>query len=451
MRGVGEHGGTRAQAAGGVRPIDGIANRRPVGRVEDPAYLSYPEPSQLEARVGRAEHERRLAVAAAAIAEPIELLIHLDFGEGRALHRARGAGVALDAASRSTLDYVRREVDLVATRLRDRRRLSRLVLLGDTALHAPSELRSFLAAVVARFPPLAFAEASVDLDLRITTEPHLDALASFGFDRAWVGVEDPARYTPADTDSMARALQRARRSGFTSIGVDLSCGLAHHDADTFVAGASAAAALGFDRIAIRAAVEQPLPGIDLAARGLLVAGGYQPIGLDTFVRAQDLLAAARDAGILRRALGGYTAVGAGDVIGVGAAARSEVAGAVFQNAIDLGAYEDALADFRLATACGLVLERDDGIRRRILHDLLCHGRIDWSEIESGFGVEIADVFAEDLERLRWFAEEGLVRVTSRDVEVLPPGRLVARHIAACFDRRRDRPARGATLHFRPRH
>ena len=346
------------------------------------------------------------------------------------------------------LDYVRRELDLIATRLRDRRRVSRLLVIGAPVLFAPRELRSFIAHLVSRFPPLAFAELGVAIDPRVATEPHLDTFAGFGFDRAWIGVDDPAG-SAVETDLMARGLARARRAGFSSLGIDLACGLSDQTTESFAGTIATAIDLGFDRITLRPArAGLELCGLVATAHECLVAAGYAPIGLDTFARATDVLAAARIAGTLRRAIGGYTATCATDVIGVGAGASSDVGGASFQNETRLDDYEAALVDWHLPIARGLVRDRDDEVRRHVLHDLLCDGRVDAGEIAAALGIELADYFADDLARLAPFAEDGRVRVSRHGVEVLPAGRLAARELAECFDRRRREPvARDRTLLF----
>ncbi|HEX2463565.1 MAG TPA: hypothetical protein VHR17_03005, partial [Thermoanaerobaculia bacterium] len=80
-----EPGRAHPRSAGDTTPIPSATTRLPGLDLDDPPYLSYPEPAELDPLVGRAEHERRLALAAEAVTEPIELLVHLAFGEGRAL------------------------------------------------------------------------------------------------------------------------------------------------------------------------------------------------------------------------------------------------------------------------------------------------------------------------------------------------------------------------------
>jgi oxygen-independent coproporphyrinogen-3 oxidase len=442
-------GGAGTETAGDIPSVSSISARLPARDLEEPPYLSYPEPSELDPRVGRAEYERRLSLAAEAKGEPIELLVHLAFRDGRALYGAPVAGAAaIGAASRSTLDYVGRELDLVAARLGSRRRASRLLVLGSPALYAPRELQSFLARVVSSFPPLPFAELAVEIDPRVATEAHLDVFAGFGFDRASIGDQD-LHGSPAEVALTRRALERARRAGLTSLGLGLVCGGSRQTPEAFAAAILTAIDLGLDRITMRPIERDARRRALLAgvATRVLAAAGYQPIGLDTFARGDDLLAAARSAGTLRRTLGGYTATPANDVIGAGAGASSDVAGASFQNALRVSDYESVLIDWHLPTARGLVRDRDDEIRRRGLHDLLCHGRVDTGEM-AAFGIALTADFASELERLAPLAREGLVRISGDGVEVLPAGRLAGRELGECFDRRRRGPlARDSTLRF----
>jgi oxygen-independent coproporphyrinogen-3 oxidase len=443
--------GAGAQPTGGTLPISSVASRLPARDLDDPPYLTYPEPAELDPRVGRAEHGRRLALAAAATSEPIELLVNLAFRDGRALHGAPAAGAAIEVGARSTLDYVARELDLVTARLGERRRVSRLLVLGSPALYAPRELLRFLAHLVSAFPPLPFAELGVEIDPRVATAAHLEAFTGFGFDRVSIGDQD-LESSPADVALMKRGIERARLAGLTSLGLGLVCGRSGKPVEYSAAAVATAIDLGFDRITLRPVEREPRRNALLAevASSLLVAADYQPIGLDTFARAGDLLTAARLAGTLRRSYGGYTAVLATDVVGVGAGGFTDVAGASFQNAVRVVDYEAALIDWHLPTARGLVRDRDDEIRRRLLHDLLCHGRVDAVEMAT-LGIELAEYFASDLERLAPLAEAGLVRVSRAGIDVLPAGRLAGRPLAECFDRRRREPLGGhSTLRFSDR-
>jgi oxygen-independent coproporphyrinogen-3 oxidase len=295
------------------------------------------------------------------------------------------------------------------------------------------------------------------MDPRVTTEAHLAALATFGFDHAWVGVEDYAtpRQPGAAPELMielsARALERARAAGFSSLAVDLVCGLAHHTAETFAGAVATVIDLGFDRVAIRSVARRSgIPrAIDAEARRRLLQAGYEPIGLDHFARSGDRLAAGRRDGTLRRSLGRYTAAYAGDCVGLGVGALSDVCGAYFQNARRLDDYEAALADWTLPIERGRVRDGDDEIRRRVIHDLLCHGRVDAREIETDLAVELGQYLASDLERLRRYGDQGLVSVGEKGIEVLPAGQPFGRELAECFDRRRCEPARhDNTLSFR---
>ncbi len=312
-----EPGVAQPQSAGDTTPISIATTRLPGRDLDDPPYLSYPEPPRSTRWWGAPSTSDGSRWRRKRSAEPIELLVQLAFRDGRALHGVARASTAGGQGGRSALDYVRRELDLIATRLRDRRRVSRLLVTGAPALYAPRELLSFLAHLVSRFPPLAFAELGVAIDPRVATDPHLEAFAGFGFDRAWLGVEDLSS-SPADVGLMARGLARARRAGFSSLGIDLVCGLPDHTDESVARAIATAIDLGFDRITLRPARrELDFGRLVATAHERLVAAAYQPIGLDTFARATDLLAAARAAGTLRRSIGGYAATYAADVIGLG--------------------------------------------------------------------------------------------------------------------------------------
>jgi oxygen-independent coproporphyrinogen III oxidase len=100
----------------------------------------------------------------------------------------------------------------------------------------------------------------------------------------------------------------------------------------------------------------------------------------------------------------------------------------------LDAYYRAMAEGRFATVRGLALDSDDLLRRKIIMDLMCRGRLDFTEVLAEFGVDVPLCFADELRRLAPLAAHGLVHLHDDAVQVTDAGWYVVRAVAMVFDR-----------------
>ena len=96
------------------------------------------------------------------------------------------------------------------------------------------------------------------------------------------------------------------------------------------------------------------------------------------------------------------------------------------------AYRDAIEAGRFATARGVVLSRDDRLRRSVIERIMCDMRVDLGEICAAFS-ESPSLFSPELARLRDFAEDGIVEIAGREIRVRPDARPLLRCVAAVFD------------------
>ena len=94
-----------------------------------PRYTSYPTAVEFHPGVGAAEYEAKLAAADAAGDRPLSLYMHLPFCEHRCLFCGCHVVITMkqDVAAQY-LDYLKREIDMVAARLPARRS----VVTGDS-------------------------------------------------------------------------------------------------------------------------------------------------------------------------------------------------------------------------------------------------------------------------------------------------------------------------------
>jgi oxygen-independent coproporphyrinogen-3 oxidase len=429
-----------------------------------PRYTSYPTAVEFNPSFDDEAYRRRLASAAAAESEALSLYVHLPFCEARCTYC--GCMVIItqkrEVAVRY-LDYLEREIALLAEALGNRRRVVQHHWGGGTPTYLTVEQIARLDATVRRHFDLdPDAEKAIEIDPRVTTREQLELLRSLGFNRLSMGVQD---FTPDvqeaigrhQTETLTRDLfEFARNIGFTSINVDLIYGLPKQQLDTFRRTLDSVVGLGPDRIAVYSYAHVPwlrphqktidpatLPDAALkfelfgAAIETFLGDGYEPIGMDHFARPGDELAEAAAARRLHRNFMGYTTRPAADMVGVGVSSIGDVRGAFAQNEKKLPPYYAAIDAGRFPIERGYALSDDDLLRRYVITQLMCNFHLDRAAVESRFGVEFDRYFAPELEELgaaHGPVADGFLTIGREALEVTARGRLFVRNICMTFDK-----------------
>jgi oxygen-independent coproporphyrinogen-3 oxidase len=206
-----------------------------------PRYTSYPTAVEFHDGVGEADYVRSLARANARPDEPLSVYVHLPFCEERCAYC--GCNVVItkhrDVAERY-LDYLDREIDLLAAHLPARRRVSQLHWGGGTpTYHTAAQLERVFARLARHFHFTADAEIGLEIDPRVTSTGQLDALRRLGFNRLSMGVQDFAPEVQAAVNRIQSyeitktLVDRARELGYRSINIDLIYGLPYQTIEGF--------------------------------------------------------------------------------------------------------------------------------------------------------------------------------------------------------------------------
>lgn len=426
-----------------------------------PRYTSYPTAVEFHEGITADDYEERLAEANRMGSAPLSLYMHLPFCEERCLFCGCHVIVTRHKeVAAPYLDLLKREIEMVAERLPDRRDFAQLHLGGGTpTYYTPEQLTDLMQHTLRHFRPLPGAELALEADPRVTTAEHINALADVGFNRISFGVQD---LTPVVQEAINRVqsleetaalVEHARHRGFHGINVDLIYGLPHQTPESFERTVDAVTGLGIDRAAVysfafvpwvrghQKKIEQDqLPPAETKmelfaiARERFLAAGYEPIGMDHFARPDDELARAKREGRLRRNFQGYAVIPGDDVIGLGISAIGDVRGAYVQNEKKLSTYEESITAGHLPVVRGVARSPDDEVRRDVIHALMCNFRVDISEIERRYALNFQEYFAHDLGLLAEHEREGLVRIGRDSIEATPVGELFVRNLAMCFDR-----------------
>ena len=420
-----------------------------------PRYTSYPTAVDFAERYGPEAYEQHLREAAGT-AEPLAFYTHLPFCTLRCGFCGCHAIVS-PHGERVSAPYVgrlKRETEMVAERLGDRRRVTQYQWGGGTPTYlTPEQIDDLFSHFAALFEFEPGAEISVEVDPRVTTAEHLAALSAHGFNRLSAGVQDLdpevqeiiGRVQPLEQTE--RLVAAARRLGFADgINLDLIYGLPGQRVESFADTARAVVALGADRVALysfayvpwlkghqRALPADRLPKREqklellMTARSVFLEAGYASIGMDHFAKPGDELARALVDGTLHRNFMGYTTRRAGDLIGLGVSAIGSVRSSYAQNHKKLSRYYEAVDAGRLPTERGYALSADDRIRGEAILALMCRFTVDLEQLAP------AGYFADALQKLEPLVADGLVEVAHGHVTATPLGQLFIRNIAMCFD------------------
>jgi oxygen-independent coproporphyrinogen III oxidase len=424
-----------------------------------PRYTSYPPAPAWRDDFDRGEMERAYAEAAAAGSD-VSLYIHIPFCESLCLFCACNVVIQKDhRAAAPYLDLLRREMRALGRYVSRERPIVQLHWGGGTPTYlTPEQLESLFGDLSASFRFSADAEMGVEIDPRVTTRAHLDALRRLGFNRLSLGIQD---FTPAVQEAVhrvqpyeltRRVVETARELGFTSLNVDLIYGLPHQTAETFTQTAESVLELRPDRIALFSYAHVPwlkkqqgsfaasLPSdsekfhIFRAALGKFLGAGYRYIGMDHFARPDDELARAQSERTLHRNFQGYSTRAGADLYGMGVSAISRVGPVYVQNFRDLPRYQAAIEAGGLAVMRGYRLTSDDQVRGTVISRLLCHAVVKKREIEERFGIEFDKYFRAELDALKDCEQDGLVQLPQDEIRITGRGRVFMRNIAMAFDR-----------------
>ncbi|MBW4050835.1 MAG: oxygen-independent coproporphyrinogen III oxidase [Proteobacteria bacterium] len=428
-----------------------------------PRYTSYPTAREFTPDFGEAAYRRHILFGGRPASAPLSLYVHVPFCESPCFYCGCNRLITRDrAAADRYLEYLAREISLIAPFFGDDRPVRQLHLGGGTPnFLSPEQLSRLIEALERGFLLTSGGERdySVELDPRWLSSAFLDTLAALGFNRASFGVQD---FDPDVQRAVNRiqseaqtleAIAQCRERGFRSINVDLLYGLPRQTAEGFGRTLSAVIRARPQRIAVYGyahlpqlfkaqrqldATELPAAETRLALLRLAIerlgAAGYRYIGLDHFALPEDDLAQARERGDLHRNFMGYTTHADCDLIGLGVSAISHVDDCFSQNHRDLKAWEAALDRGRLPIWRGLAASFDDIVRADVIQRLMCQGVVDIRAVEARHGIVFEEYFSEARMKLERLQADGLVTVGAREIRATDRGQLLLRLLAMCFDR-----------------
>ncbi len=428
-----------------------------------PRYTSYPTAPQFHQAFAMDDyHAAAQASNQAAVPKALSLYIHIPFCKSLCYYCACNK-IITQKTHRAVeyLNYLKREIAMQAALFDRTRTLRQLHLGGGTPTYLTREQLAELMDCLHQAFNLDDSdehEFSIEVDPRTISTEQIEHLRQLGFNRLSFGVQDfdpdvQAAVNRLQSEEQIYALvAAAREAKFKSVSVDLIYGLPLQTVASFDVTLSKIIALRPDRIAaysyahlpelVRAQrlirrEDMPPPERKMELLELtisrLTAAGYVYIGMDHFALPDDELALARADGTLQRNFQGYSTFAECDLIGLGVSAIGKVGDTYSQSVKELSQYYARLDQGLLPVHRGYRLNADDQLRRDVISDLMCHGRIDFASIEARHHIRFKEYFAEALGKLDEHVADRLLEIRDDALVLLPQGHLMMRSVAMAFD------------------
>jgi len=428
-----------------------------------PRYTSYPTAPQFS---GQFSETNLLEVIKRSnedpIPRPLSIYVHVPFCASPCFYCGCNRIITRDEKrGEKYLEDLRKEVAMVAPLFESDREVMQLHFGGGTPnFLSPAQLGEFMQFLLQHFhfSQSENRDISIEIDPRCVKLDDIAALASMGFNRASLGVQD---FDPDVQEAVNRiqsveetlaVIKACRDSGFKSVNVDLIYGLPKQTLAGFGKTLDTVIEARPDRIAVYSYAHMPqlfkpqrqldetqLPSAETKLSLLQLAieklsqAGYCYIGMDHFALPEDELAIAQERGDLHRNFMGYTTHADSDLIGLGVSSISHIGESFSQNPRDLPSWESAVEADHLPIWRGMNLSEDDVIRADLIQRWMCQGEIDIAKFEERHDIYFNEYFEEDLKKLQSLAEDGLVTISPTHLKATSRGRLLLRIIAACFD------------------
>jgi len=428
-----------------------------------PRYTSYPTAVQFHDGFREAEYRAAAAKTNGKTPPaPLSLYVHVPFCSSPCFYC--GCTKIITRSREQAENYLTRlyrEIEMQAELFDDDRTVDQLHFGGGTPTFLnPWQLEDLLKKLGWHFRLREddSREFSIEIDPRSCTPDTVELLARAGVNRMSLGIQD---FDPEVQQAVNRIqspeetfalMDRARRSGYKSVSVDLIYGLPKQNRQRFDRTLDLVIAAKPDRLAVYSyahlphmfkpqkrinAADLPSGAEKLALLGLtmekLTAAGYVYIGMDHFALPDDELAVALREGSLHRNFQGYSTHADCDLVALGVSSIGKLGDTYGQNYKTLHDYYEAIDSGHLAVHRGLELNDDDRLRRAVIQSIMCRGRVDFAEVDSAWSIRFEEYFARELEALKPLEADGLLVSRTRSFELTPIGRLLMRNVAMCFD------------------
>ena len=427
-----------------------------------PRYTSYPTALQFSDKLTVDDYIAN-AKASNASGAPLSLYFHIPFCHTLCYYCGCNKIVTRNQDRVSSyMNNLYREIDM-QSELFDRSRVVEQLHFGGgtpTYLDEP-QLRDLFRKIGESFTldDSDKRQYSIEVDPRTVDGDGIRLLTELGFNRLSLGIQDfepkvqEAVNRLQSVDEVTSLLDVSRAAGFNSISFDLIYGLPHQTVTTFDRTLDTVIEMRPDRFAVynyahlpqrfkgqrminAEDIPAPQTKLDILESTIekLTGAGYIYIGMDHFALPDDELVTARRNGTLQRNFQGYSTHRYCDLVGMGVSSISSIGNVFSQNSVTTMEYEALIENDQLPVRKGIAVDDDDLIRADAIQALMCYDELVYDAFKARNGVDFADYFAAEIERLKPLSDDELIEVSDSSIRITPKGRLLLRNIAMTFDR-----------------
>lgn len=420
-----------------------------------PRYTSYPSALHFDTSVTAPDFAAKLGETA--LYDPISLYVHVPFC--RQLCWYCGCNMRVEnfyARAHEYVDALIEELRMVAASLAGKGRPVGVHFGGGTPNYlVGSDLSRILSAIEGELGLTDSARLAIELDPRLLRCDDIDHLASLGFNRFSLGIQD---FDPVVQDAINRiqsfdlieaCVSDIRNARIDDLSFDILYGLPKQTEESFARTIEMAVALGPDRVSVFGYAHLPqllrhqkmidavtLP--DEALRGslavladeMLRAAGYRRVGFDHYAKPDNAIAKAALTNRLHRNFQGFTDDSSSTLIGVGASAISFIDGLYAQNEKSIAGYQSKINAGELPVAHGLVQTKREARIAAAIDELLCTMSANIGTVLKGAPPADAIDICTALEQ---FEIDGVIRWEDDQITMTEGAHVLARTVAAALD------------------
>ncbi|GHT54211.1 coproporphyrinogen-III oxidase [Bacteroidia bacterium] len=427
-----------------------------------PRYTSYPPANYFNESFTAKDYESALDASNASEPQHLSFYFHIPFCR----HLCYYCGCNSFAMAKQDkidryISALHKEMDRVLPHIDRKRKIAQIHYGGGTPTVLPATtLKALNDRLLSAFSPIDKPEMAIECHPCYLDENDWQSLTDAGFNRFSIGIQDFDEKVLQTVNRKPSLLPleiifQILRQKKVGINLDFLYGLPLQTADSFGKSISKAIELQPDRLVTFSYAHVPwvnkrqllLEKIGLPAQEeksrmyeqaseILSQAGYQPIGLDHFVKPSDELYTALQNRQLHRNFQGYcTRRTTGQVYAFGVTAISQLSGAYSQNSKNIDDYIERI-NGGFATVKGYSLSENEQITREVIETLMCNYSIDWPDLSERLALpveKIKQATAYHPTRFQEFANDGILSFDENRIEIKPAGRLFVRNVAAALD------------------
>ena len=430
-----------------------------------PRYTSYPPANHFTADFSSEDFRRSIIESNSKSPQNISIYIHIPFCK-RLCHYCGCNRISMPG-NEQVRDYIsalKKELVTVIGLLDKSRSLSQIHFGGGTPNSIDAEyLLEINDLILNSFNVIENPEIAIECNPAYLDEKYISALAEARFNRFSLGIQDfnpdvlkiVNREEPGMPIAEICKIIKAKNKN-SVINFDLIYGLPGQTPGSFKKTITTAASLSPDRIVTFSYAHLPsifkaqkmletggLPSPDekismyLNTYNYLSGIGYQPIGLDHFVKSEDELYTALSDHNLHRNFQGYcTRRTTGQVYGFGVSSISQFENSFFQTTKSMEKYKNEINNSRFPVEKGYMLNESEMIVQEAIDELMCNKILDFNRLGKKLEIDV-DAIKKTLdfkiESFNDFIDDGIIEFENDTIKITEIGVLFIRNVAAAID------------------